>query len=99
MYMSLVLLSEMLEPLPFTLREQIEGYAHSIDEVGEDILRDVGIPFDEQVMDQLVFIAGVRRLWTIVDGQFSILNNSLLLMAKDQVDGFSVGLQGACCLA
>jgi hypothetical protein len=89
--MSLDLLSEMLETLPFTLRDQIEGYAQSIDEVTEEIFRDARVEFSEELGDRLVFVAGIRRLWTITNSHYSILDNSLALIAEHDVQGFAVG--------
>jgi hypothetical protein len=88
---SLELLDQMLEPLPYALRDQITGYANAIDESGEDIFATAQVPFDRTLLDRVVFLAGVCRLWTLVDWQFSILSNSLSILSSSQVEGFAIG--------
>jgi hypothetical protein len=89
--MSLELVDQMVQQLPYTLRDQVTGYAAAIEECGEDIFHDTEVPFDQALLDRLVFVVGVRRLWTLVDWQFSVLNNSLSMLSRDQADGFAIG--------
>lgn len=68
--------------LPYNMREAVDGYASSVYAAGEEIFRNASISYDEQLLDKLVFFAGVRRIWTLVDTQYWIIDNSLSQLGK-----------------
>lgn len=89
--MSIRRLSSILEPAPPQLREQIIGYARSVDAAAADIFEDADVPFDEELAEDLVLLAGLRRLWSIVDGQYWIVANSLHLLSDHNISEVGVG--------
>ncbi len=89
--MSLQVLAELIHELPGTMREQIEGYANSIRDAGEEIFRNAGIAFDEQLLDEFILVVGIRRLWTLVDSPYWLLQHSINTARKQGANGFTVG--------
>jgi hypothetical protein len=89
--MSRAAFANLIQPLPFRLRDQLYGYALTIEEAADRILRDAGLEPTPSLRDRLVFAAGVRQLWAIVDGQYSVLDRSLRWLADYQVGGLFVG--------
>jgi hypothetical protein len=75
--LSLQLVQQFAQPLPPRLREDIIGYARSVQIALPDIFRDANLAQDERLGDQLVFLAGVKKLYAICSGTFWILDNSL----------------------
>ncbi len=79
--MSLSRLNSAIADLPYSLREQIIGFATYVDDASDDLLDSVGISDPSRVqVDQLVYVAGLWRLWQIINSQFSLLDNSLALL-------------------
>lgn len=89
--MSKYALRELLELLPYNLREEIDGYAMSIYRAGEEIFREAGYQYDEQILDKLVFFAGLKRIWSMVDTQYWIMDNSIMLIQKQGVHNIRIG--------
>lgn len=89
--MSKTILMEAVGELPFALREEIEGYTSSVLESSEDIFREAGLKMDEQLRDEFVFFAGVRRLWALVNGRYWLLDRSLGIAHDTGVKSLSVG--------
>ena len=89
--MSMTVLVDIISELPLPMRDQIEGYANSIEEAGNDIFRQANIQFDKRLLDELVLILGIRRLWTLVDCQKRLLENSLTAVEREGGEGFTVG--------
>jgi hypothetical protein len=89
--MSRAAFADLIQPLPFRLRDQLYGYALAVEEAANSILRDAGLEPTPPLRDRLVFAAGVRQLWAIVDGQYSVLDRSLRWLADYQVGGLFVG--------
>ncbi len=87
--MSMTVLVDIISELPLPMRDQIEGYANSIEEAGNDIFRQANIQFDKRLLDELVLIVGIRRLWTLVDCQKRLLENSLTAVEREGGEGFT----------
>jgi hypothetical protein len=77
MTMSLELVYDFAQELPPRLREDVVGYARSVQSVLPDIFRDAEIAQDEALGNQLVFVAGIKKLYAICSSNFWILDNSL----------------------
>ena len=75
--MSLQLVQQFAQPLPPRLREDIVGYARSVQVALPDIFREAHMAEDEALGDQVVFLAGVKKLHAICSGTFWVLDNSL----------------------
>jgi hypothetical protein len=80
------------ENLSYAHRDQILGFATFVEEAADDLLEAAGVQaITELLIDQLVYAAGVWRLWQSINSQVSLLNNSLTLMAASGVDGVRLG--------
>jgi len=86
--MSLARLHSTIRDLPYGLREQIIGFATYIDDASDDLLDEAGFsqPSRNQV-DELVYIAGLWKLWQIINSLFSLLDNSLSLLQSGNPTG------------
>jgi hypothetical protein len=89
--MSLQLVHDFAQPLPPRLREDIIGYARSVERALPDIFREANMAQDEQLAGQLVFLAGVKKLHAICSGTFWILDNSLESLQRVQANEVRVG--------
>jgi hypothetical protein len=86
--MSLKRVEEFTESLPYRLREEVLGYARSVQDALGDIFREARMRSDAELGNQLVFLAGIKKLHAICGGTFWILDNSLTSLA--QVDTYEV---------
>lgn len=75
--MGLELVDSFARRLPTRLRDDILGYARSVQSALPGIFEDAGVRETRELRDQLVFIAGVRKLHAICSSTFWILENSL----------------------
>jgi hypothetical protein len=78
--------------LHYSLRDQILGYATYVEDAAEDLFAGMGfadVPVER--INTLVYVAGVWRLWQIVNGQISILDNALALLATSGVNSVQLG--------
>lgn len=84
-------LQNTVEALPWALREQIIGYAKSVDDALPEIFREAGREFDRALGDRLVFFAGVKKLYSIVGSCFWALDNSGKLLESLDVSTIRAG--------
>lgn len=90
--MSLDELVSVTENLSYAHRDQILGFATFVEDAADDLLEGAGVhDVSQQLIDQLVYAAGVWRLWQSINSQVSLLNNSLTLMAASGVNGVQLG--------
>jgi len=89
--MSLELVQEFAQQLPFRLREDVVGYARSVQAAVPDIFREAGITLDQRLAGQLVFVAGIKKLYAICSGTFWILDNSLHSLQHTQTYEVKIG--------
>lgn len=82
--MSLALLTSTIEPLPYRLKEQALGYARALQTAAPEIIRDAGEAPSQSLADQLVFLAGIRKLLAIVDSNYWLIDNAGSLLLKNQ---------------
>jgi hypothetical protein len=68
--------------LPYTLREQVLDYARSVDQASPDIFKDAEIALTEELRDQLVLVAGVRKLYAICSSSYWLLYNSATVLGN-----------------
>jgi hypothetical protein len=84
-------LEETVKGLPWVLEEQVLGYARSVDEALPEIFREAGRAFDRALADQVVFLAGLRKLHSIVAGNYWTLNKSGKLLETLDVSKIRAG--------
>ncbi len=87
--MSIRALSDAISELPYGLSEQVLSYARSLDVAAPEIFEDAGVPFSREIADTLVFIAGLRKLLSIVDSNYRVIDNVGAIL-ENQQGGFSV---------
>jgi hypothetical protein len=84
-------LEETVMDLPWLLKEQVLGYARSVDEALPAIFHESNRSFDRALADQIVFLAGIRKLHSIVSGNYWALDNSGKLLESLEVTKISAG--------
>ena len=89
--MSIRALTEITEDLPHTIANDVMGYARSVQSAIPEIFRDARIREDRDLGDQLVFLAGIKKLYSLISSQYWTLDNSLHLMEQDDVSVVRIG--------
>lgn len=89
--MSMSALQGMIVGLPRSLSDQVLGYAESVERVLPEIFRDAGKAFDNNIADQMVFLAGVKKLYSVVALSYWTLDNSATLLQKLNADKIRIG--------
>ncbi len=88
--MSLRYVNAFSPELPYTLREQVINYARSVEAASNDISKEAEIELTDELRDQLVLIAAVRKLHAICSSSYWLLYNSTKLLGNE-VAGVRVG--------
>ena len=89
--MSRAALNELIIELPYSLRERIDGYVASVVAESEAIFEEAGVPLTRDLLGGLIFFAGVRKLWAIVDSYYALMVNSLALVESHDIEVMMVG--------
>lgn len=89
--MSKEALYEIIGCLPYNIRIEINGYVDSIENVSAEIFESAGIGYNEGLLESLLLLAGIRRIYSMVDSQFWILDNSLSLVRQQEVRKIRIG--------
>lgn len=88
--MSLRYVNAFAPELPYTLREQVVNYARSVEAASHEISKEAEIQLTDELLDQLVLIAAVRKLHAICSSSYWLLYNSTKLLGNE-VAGVRVG--------
>jgi len=88
--MSLRYVNAFARELPYALREQVVGYARSVELASHDISKEAEVELTDELRDQLVLVAAVRKLHAICSTSYWLLYNSTRLLG-DEVSGVRVG--------
>ena len=88
--MSLRYVNAFAPELPYTLREQVLDYSRSVEAASHDISKEAEIELTDELLDQLVLIAAVRKLHAICSSSYWLLYNSTKLLGHE-VTGVRVG--------
>jgi hypothetical protein len=89
--MSIQLVTEFARELPPRLRDDVIGYARSVQAALPEILRDAEVADTGSLGDQLVLIAGVRKLYAVCTSAFWTLDNSLAGLRQADVHQVRLG--------
>ena len=87
--MSIHALSEAIDDLPYALSEQVLSYARALEVAAPEIFRDADVKPNRELTNTLVFIAGLRKLFSIVDSNYWVVDNAGAILANQQ-DQYSV---------
>src|SRR5690348_2478867 len=82
---------DMVSGLPRSLGEQVIGYAESVERSLPAIFREARRPLSPRLVNEVVFIAGVRKLHWLAASSYWILDNSGRLLASMDVSAVQVG--------
>ena len=82
--MTIQALSEAIDNLPYALSEQVLSYARALEVAAPEIFRDAGIKQNRELTNVLVFIAGLRKLFSIVDSNYWVVDNVGAILASQQ---------------
>jgi hypothetical protein len=91
--MSLNAVRTMAADLPRNLAEQVIGYAESVDRALPEIFRDAHVTQTRKLADEVVFLAGVKKLQTLTASAFWTLDTSTRLLASADVGEVRIGGQ------
>lgn len=91
--MSLQMVREMVAELPPALREQIIGYAESVDRALPDLFREAGRKLSPKLGNQIVFIAGVKKLHSLTSSAYWTLDTSGKLLHQLDITDIRIGSQ------
>jgi hypothetical protein len=89
--MSVESLRAITAELPWVLRSQVEGYVLTVEAAKYDIFKAASIDYDERLYQQFIFLVGIQRIWSLVDSQYWILNNSLNLLRNSDARVVEIG--------
>lgn len=90
--MSLSELVSATNGLPYSLKDQVLGFATFVEDSADDLLESAGVTeISDSLIDELVFAAGMWRLWKSVNAQISLLDSSLTLLAASGVSEVRMG--------
>jgi len=88
--MSLAAIDRIAHELPQRLADDVIGYARSVQAALPDIFLEAGVRRTEELANQLVFIAGVKKLYSISSSNYWILANSFHAL-REQVTEVRLG--------
>jgi hypothetical protein len=89
--MSIDRLQLAVQSLPYNLREQVLGYARSVDAAAPDIAREARIDLSPLIRDQLVFLAGLRKFYAICASSYWAVDNASAFLQLQDVGAIRVG--------
>jgi hypothetical protein len=84
-------LDQLLTVYPWTIRDRVSTYVDAVQDALPEIFQQVGARYDERVAADATFLIGVRKLWMMIDGQYSILSHSLAVIDDHGARGVRFG--------
>ncbi|WP_379063340.1 hypothetical protein ACHMW4_20750 [Mesorhizobium sp. UC22_110] len=92
-------IQNMTADLPYSLRENVNGYVDAVAAAISDIAREARVDIQGERLDQFLLIVAIRRVWSFVNGQYWIMTDSIGVATRSevsadgvpQVRGFRVG--------
>lgn len=84
-------LNRVAEELPWSLREQVIGYARSVDYALPEIFKEANIKFDQEISNKVVFLSGIKKLYSIVSSSYWAIDNSGKLLNSINVEYVTAG--------
>jgi hypothetical protein len=77
--------------LPFALRQDTEGYLRTLQDAQPEIYREAEVTTKEIPTEQFLLLTTVWRLYTQVEGQRWVVQNSLEIAGEYGAKGISAG--------
>jgi len=91
MYMSVAALNPILDNLPFALKSQVSSYTESVRNSLPDIFHGAEIKYDWSIAEELLFVAGIRKLHSLISSSLWTLENSITLLSQNDISNIRVG--------
>lgn len=88
--MSLQAIQAIADELPTILRNDLIGYTKSVEAALPEIFSQAHVTRSEKLSNELIFIAGIKKIYSICSSQYWLLNNSLHAL-KDHVQEIRLG--------
>ena len=89
--MSLNSLTRAIAGMPSGMADSIVSYARSVEVALPDIFRDAQRKYRKDIADQIVFLAGVKKLFSIIDSTYWMLDNSSAILERQEISVIKVG--------
>lgn len=89
--MSLQRVVSLASELPPALRDQVIGYAESVERVLPEVFAELGRSIDKERADKVVFWAGVRKTYSLVTATFWTLENSIEILGRSDIGRIRIG--------
>jgi len=80
--MSIQLLHETLEELPWALREQVISYAESVRSALPGIFIEAEVRYDKEKADKIIYLAGIKKLDALITSNQWVLKSATSLLSK-----------------
>ena len=84
-------LKEAIEGIPYSLSEQVLSYSRSVSVALPDIFSEAGVAYSPDIVDQVVFLAGIRKLFSIIDSAYWVIDNASAILSKQDMHRIRVG--------
>ena len=89
--MSIRSLKEAIEGIPYSLSDQVLSYSRSVSVALPEIFDEAGVAYNRDIADQVVFLAGVRKLFSIIDSAYWVIDNASAILEKNDMHRIRVG--------
>lgn len=76
--------------LPWTLQQKLTAYVSWVEDVADEIFERADVPRSATLLDDFLFFAGIRKLWSLVNAQYWTADNSLSILQDYRVEGVSL---------
>lgn len=89
--MSIENLTPILNGLPASLSEQVRAYTESVRGSLSEIFTEAKLPYNQDLARQLLFFAGIRKLYNIISSAYWSLTNSSGLLRQNDINEIYIG--------
>ncbi len=89
--MSMQRVISLASELPPALRDQVTSYAESVERVIPEIFAELGRPIEQERADQVIFWAGIRKIYSLVTATFWTLDNSIEILSRSDIGRIRIG--------
>lgn len=89
--MSFNALARTVEDLPSSVKDSVLSYSRSVEVSIPEIFKDAQLKYRKELADQVVYVAGLKKLYSFVDSTYWMLDNSSSILEKQQVADIRIG--------
>jgi hypothetical protein len=89
--MSVQRVQRIAQRLPYSLREQVIGYARSVADVTAEIAEQAGVPMTASLRDQLALLAGLKKLYSISSAGYWAVDGAGAYLQRQDVSSVRIG--------